>query len=126
MDKLYFNVLQTNSMLPKWLGELYGPTNTVLTSATITAINNVWLAEKCSDSEGEHDSKEEWEDEDEDDGEGMSKGKDKNDEDEDIDDVSTGTDSWVVYLHIVFLSDSLQLLINSCLVDKRICRLETQ
>jgi hypothetical protein len=41
MDNLYFYVLQTNSILPKWLGELDGRTSTFLTKQTITAMSNV-------------------------------------------------------------------------------------
>jgi hypothetical protein len=50
MDKLYFDVLQTDSMLPKWLGDLDGRSNSFLNIATINRMGNIVRA---GDSEDE-------------------------------------------------------------------------
>ncbi len=49
MDKLYFYVLQTDSMLPKWLGDLDGRSNSFLNIATIDRIGHIARAGDSED-----------------------------------------------------------------------------
>jgi hypothetical protein len=53
MDKLYFYVLQTDSMLPKWLGDLDGRSNSFLNITTIDRMGNI---ARAGDSEDESDA----------------------------------------------------------------------
>jgi hypothetical protein len=58
MDKLYFYVLQTDSMRPKWLSELDGQSNTLINIETINRIGSVAMAgesDKESDDDGDED-----------------------------------------------------------------------
>ena len=55
MDKLYYYVLQTDAMLPKYLGDLEGHSNGFLTSETIASMMSVPSAGD-SDSEENDDS----------------------------------------------------------------------
>jgi len=72
MDKLYFYVLQTDSMLPKWLGELDGCANSFLTTSTITRMGSVAMAGKSeSEKKSNNDSDEE---------EGVESGEDSDDD----------------------------------------------
>ena len=72
MDKLYFYVLQTDSMLPKWLGELDGCANSFLTTSTITRMGSVAMAgESESENKSNNDSDEE---------EGVESGEDSDDD----------------------------------------------
>ena len=52
MDKLYFYVLQTDEMLPKWLSELDSRSNAFLNTTSITTMENVALAGE-SDNESD-------------------------------------------------------------------------
>jgi hypothetical protein len=74
MDKLYFYVLQTDSMLPKWLGELDGCANSFLTTSTITRMGSVAMVGE-SESESENKS-----DDDSDEEDGVDSGEDSDDE----------------------------------------------
>ena len=49
MDKLYFYVLQTDSMLPKWLGDLDGRSNSFLNIATIDRMEHIARAGNSED-----------------------------------------------------------------------------
>ena len=72
MDKLYFCMLQMDSMLPKWLGELDGCANSFLTTSTITRMGSVATAgESESENESDNDSDEE---------EGVDSGEDSDDD----------------------------------------------
>ncbi len=55
MDKLYFYMLQTDLMLPKWLSELDGRSNTLMNIATINRMSSVATAGE-SDKESNDDS----------------------------------------------------------------------
>jgi hypothetical protein len=72
MDKLYFYVLQTDLMLPKWLGELDGCANSFLTTSTITRMGSVAMV---GESESENKS-----DDDSDEEDGVDSGEDSDDE----------------------------------------------
>ena len=63
MDKLYFYVLQTDPMLPKWLSELDGRSNTFIKIAAINRMGSVATAGK-SDKESNDDSDEDSNDDD--------------------------------------------------------------
>ena len=52
MDKFYFYVLQTDLMLPKWLGDLDGRSNSFL---KVTTINRMGKVARPGDSEDERD-----------------------------------------------------------------------
>ena len=56
MDTLYvYYVLQTDSMLPKWLGELDGRSNSFLNTTTISTMGSIANAGE-SESENESDN----------------------------------------------------------------------
>ena len=61
MDKLYFYVLQTDEMLPKWLTELDSRSNSFLNTTTISRMGNIASAGESdnesddSDDEGSDD-----------------------------------------------------------------------
>ncbi len=63
MDKLYFYVLQTDLMLPKWLSELDGWSNTFMNIETINRMGSVATAGE-SDKESNDDSDEDSNDDD--------------------------------------------------------------
>ena len=63
MDKLYFYVLQTDLMLPKWLSELDGRSNTFMNIETIDRMGSDATAGK-SDKESNDDSDEDSNDDD--------------------------------------------------------------
>ena len=67
MDKLYFYVLQTDAMLPKYLGDLDKHSNGFLSLATIASMVSVPLAGD-SDSEDNDDSSDDKDEDEEQDG----------------------------------------------------------
>jgi hypothetical protein len=78
MDKLYYYVLQTDAMLPKYLGDLEGHSNGFLTSETIASMMSVPSAGD-SDSEDNDDSS--------DDGDEDVEQDDDESDDEDVDEI---------------------------------------
>jgi hypothetical protein len=65
MDKLYFYMLQTDIMLPKWLGELDEHSSNFLTQTTVRVMGNIQSAGDSSDSEGDDGSEDDSKDENE-------------------------------------------------------------
>ena len=69
MDKLYFYVLQTDAMLPEYLGDLGNHTNRFLSTATITSMASVQLAGDSDCDSEDNDNSDDEDDEVEDDNE---------------------------------------------------------